>query len=103
MKKLINCLLKKDGISAADFANISSSAISSITTTAWTYMPASIVNTMTNSQLTGLSSTQVSALLNSPNYSQFSSSIQMALALLSIGSSTTTTTSSTSSSSSSLV
>jgi len=63
-------------------------------------MPANIVNTMTASQLSGLSSSQVSALLNSPNYSQFSSSIQTSLILLSIASSSSLSSSSSGSSSS---
>ncbi len=49
-------------------------------------MPVATVNLMTTTQLNGLSTTAISALVNSPNYSSFSSVIQSNLNSLSIGS-----------------
>lgn len=71
------------GITQTDFSQITSEYISSITPTAWKYMPVSIVNSLTTSQLSGLTNTQISSLLNSPNYSSYSSLIQSSITSLS--------------------
>jgi hypothetical protein len=78
------------GISIADLQLVSVDSMSSITTTAFQYMPAATVNSLSVSQLTGLSIDQVTALLNSPNYASFSSSIKNYLVALASGSSTAT-------------
>jgi hypothetical protein len=39
-------------------------------------MPVNIVNSLSIGQLTGLTNIQISALLNSPNFNSYSSSIQ---------------------------
>ena len=43
-------------------------------------MPAATVNSMSNTQLAGLSHTQIVGLLNSPYYSSFSTTVANALA-----------------------
>jgi hypothetical protein len=64
------------GISAADLMQINSNSISFITATAFTFMPASTVNMLTNTQLAGLTLSQAVALQNSPYYTYFSNAIQ---------------------------
>ena len=46
-------------------------------------MPAATVNTLSSDQLSGFSNDQLTSLMNSPNYSQFSSSITSSLSSLS--------------------
>lgn len=67
------------GISAADLMQINSNSISFITTTAFTFMPASTINMLNNTQLAGLTLSQAVALQNSPYYTYFSSTIQSAI------------------------
>lgn len=57
-------------------------------------MPVDVVNSLTSAQLSGLTMEQISAIMNSPNYSQFSSAIQANVKSLSIGSVTTSSSSS---------
>ena len=67
------------GISTSDLTQINSNSITYITNTALKFMPASTVNTLTNSQLSGLSLNQAVALQNSPYYSLFSNTIISAI------------------------
>jgi len=83
------------GITISDLATLSADSISSITTNAFQYMPAETVNSLSTTQLAGLSATQLTALLNSPNYSSFSSSITASLSSLASGGSATVTTTTT--------
>lgn len=75
-------LKSKAGISSTDIKLVSADSMSSITNTAWKYMPASTVNLLSVDQLSGLASAQVSALQNSPNYASFSSTITSGLSSL---------------------
>jgi len=67
------------GVSTADIALISADNIGSITTSAWTNMPAATVNSLSATQLAGLSTDQVTALTNNPNAASFSASVTNAL------------------------
>jgi len=69
------------GITTTDMAYVSDDGISSFSTTAFQYMPAATVNSMSTTQLAGLAVDQVTALLNSPYYSSFSTAVTNALAL----------------------
>lgn len=71
------------GITTTDIASVPADSISSISTTAWKYMPAATVNSLSSDQLNGLSNDQLTSLLNSPNYSSFSGPITSALSSLS--------------------
>ena len=73
------------GITESDLNQITAETISSITTLAWKYMPASTVNLLSSTQMSGLTNTQVSSLMNSPSYSSFSSTIQSSVTSLSNG------------------
>ncbi len=77
------------GITTTDIALVSADGISSITTNALQYMPAATVNALSSTQLAGLAVDQVSALLNSPNYASFSSSITSSLLTAATGVPTT--------------
>ncbi len=67
------------GISTEDLLQVSASSISSISITAFTYMPATTVNALTSTQLAGLSLNQIVALQKSPYYSYFSDAIISAI------------------------
>lgn len=67
------------GISMEDLLQVSASSISSISITAFTYMPATTVNALTSTQLAGLSLNQIVALQKSPYYSYFSDAIISAI------------------------
>lgn len=58
---------------------ISADSLSSITSTAFKYMPASTINSLTVTQLTGLSVDQAVAFQQSPYYSYFSNTITSVL------------------------
>ena len=53
--------------------------MSSISAAAFQNMPAATVNALSSDQLNGLTSSQVAALQNSPNYSSFSTNIKNGL------------------------
>jgi len=63
------------GISTTDIQLVSADSMSSITTTALEYMPATTVNMLSPTQIAGLSNDQITSLMNSPNYASFSTSI----------------------------
>jgi len=67
------------GISTADIALVSSDNIGSISSSAWTNMPAATVNAISSSALSGLPTEAVSALLSNPNAASFSSAITSSL------------------------
>ena len=54
-------------------------AISAITPNALTLMPAQTVNSISPSQISGLTATQVTALVNSPNYQYYSTNVTTAI------------------------
>ena len=64
------------GISVSDLSQVSADSISSLGNNVWAVMSPSTVNTLSTSQLEGLTSTQVNGILTSPNYASFSSTIQ---------------------------
>ena len=68
------------GITTTDLASVSADAIHSFSTLSFKFMPAATVNSMSATQLAGLSHVQVVALLNSPYYSSFSTAVTNALA-----------------------
>jgi hypothetical protein len=66
-------------MSSADIVTISPDNIQSITTSAWTIMSPSLVNSLSTSQISVLSIDQVTALINSANVASFSISLITAL------------------------
>jgi len=62
-------------MSSADIVTISPDNIQSITTSAWTIMSPSLVNSLSTSQISVLSIDQVTALINSANVASFSISL----------------------------
>jgi len=76
------------GITTTDLASVSADAIHSFSTLSFKFMPAATVNSMSATQLAGLSHVQVVALLNSPYYSSFSTTVTSALASATDGTTT---------------
>ena len=56
--------------------------MSSISAAAFQYMPAATVNALSADQLSGLATSQISALQNSPYYASFSTNIKNGLTAL---------------------
>ena len=52
------------------------SSISSFSNNAWSIMPLSTINTLTVTQLHGMTTQQLSSIINSPDFAQMSSSIR---------------------------
>lgn len=68
--------------------------MSSVGEYVWNIMSVAKVNSLTIEQLQGLSSTQVSQLMNSPNYDSFSTAIKIYTASVASGTTASTTVSS---------
>ena len=63
-------------MAASDIKSLPVSVVSSISDDALTLMSASSVNAMSTAQIQALSIDQINSLVNSPNYSKFSSAFQ---------------------------
>lgn len=76
-KKRLNLLKQfSGGISQNDLTLLSEDSMSSFGQNIWKILAVSKVNSLTTTQLSGLTSSQITDLINSPNYSSYSSSIR---------------------------